>query len=148
VNALSHFTDWTIAHVHAGALGWVALTCFATLYYLVPRLWHTELHSARAVDAHFWIATVGIVLYITPMWVSGVTQGLMWRAVNPDGSLTYTFAETVAAIRVYDVIRAAGGAIFLAGAILMLWNVAKTIQQGSKAVPEPEAVAPVAAAGG
>jgi cbb3-type cytochrome c oxidase subunit I len=149
VNALSHFTNWTVAHVHAGALGWVALTCFATLYYLVPRLWHTELYSLRLADAHFWIATVGIVLYITPMWVSGVTQGLMWRAVNADGSLTYTFAETVSAIRVYDMIRAGGGAIFLSGALVMFWNVAKTIQQGSAAVPETEtAAAPVAAAGG
>ena len=84
----------------------MALTSFATLYYLIPRLWHTKLYSVALAEVHFWIATLGIVLYVTPMWVSGVTQGLMWRAVNDDGSLTYTFIETVAAIRIYDVIRA------------------------------------------
>jgi cytochrome c oxidase cbb3-type subunit 1 len=137
VNSLSHFTNWTVGHVHSGALGWVALTCFATLYYLVPRLWHTTLWSLRLAEAHFWIATLGIVLYVTPMWVSGVTQGLMWRAVNPDGTLAYSFIETVAAIRVYDVIRAAGGAVFLSGALIMFWNVWMTIRQGTAAAPAP-----------
>jgi cytochrome c oxidase cbb3-type subunit 1 len=150
VNALSHFTNWTVGHVHSGALGWVALTCFATLYYLVPRLWHTQLWSPRLAETHFWVATLGIVLYVTPMWVSGITQGLMWRATNPDGSLTYTFIETVAAIRIYDVLRALGGAVFLSGALLMFWNVIQTIRSGSAAVPSgarPQA-APVPAAGG
>jgi cytochrome c oxidase cbb3-type subunit 1 len=135
VNSLSHFTNWTIGHVHSGALGWVALTCFATLYYLVPRLWHTTLWSVRLAEAHFWVATLGIVLYVTPMWISGVTQGLMWRAVNPDGSLAYTFIESVNAIRIYDVIRAAGGAVFLTGVVLMFFNVIRTIQQGSPEIP-------------
>ena len=149
VNSLSHFTNWTIGHVHSGALGWVALTSFATLYYLIPRLWHTQLYSVRLAEAHFWIATLGIVLYITPMWISGVTQGLMWRAVNPDGSLAYTFIETVSAIRIYDVIRAGGGALFLSGVFVMLYNVIRTIQQGSAEVPEtPPGLATVAAAGG
>jgi cytochrome c oxidase cbb3-type subunit I len=138
VNALSHFTNWTIGHVHAGALGWVAMTCFGTLYYLIPRLWHTKLWSVRLADAHFWAATLGIVLYVTPMWVSGVTQGLMWRAVNADGSLTYTFIETVAAIRIYDVLRFFGGVVFLAGVLLMVFNVVKTIRQGSTEIPEIE----------
>ncbi len=138
VNSLSHFTDWTIGHVHSGALGWVALTSFATLYYLVPRLWHTTLYSLRLAELHFWVATLGIVLYVTPMWISGVTQGLMWRAVNPDGSLAYGFAETVAAIRIYDLIRAGGGALFLSGVLVMLYNVLRTIRQGSAAVPAPE----------
>jgi cbb3-type cytochrome c oxidase subunit I len=137
VNSLSHFTDWTIGHVHSGALGWVGLTCFATLYYMIPRLWHTTLYSVRLAEVHFWTATLGIVLYVTPMWVSGVTQGLMWRAVNPDGSLTYTFIETVAAIRIYDVIRVFGGALFIVGALVMVWNVWKTIRQGSVEIPEP-----------
>jgi cbb3-type cytochrome c oxidase subunit I len=137
VNSLSHFTDWTIGHVHSGALGWVGLTCFATLYYMIPRLWHTTLYSVRLAEVHFWTATLGIVLYVTPMWVSGVTQGLMWRAVNPDGSLTYTFIETVAAIRIYDVIRVFGGALFILGALVMVWNVWKTIRQGSVEIPEP-----------
>ena len=92
VNALSHYTDWTIGHVHSGALGWVALTSFATLYYMIPRLWHTQLYSVRLAEVHFWVATLGIVLYVTPMWISGVTQGLMWRAVNPDGSLGVSLA--------------------------------------------------------
>ncbi len=151
VNSLSHFTNWTIGHVHSGALGWVALTCFATLYYLVPRLWHTRLYSQRLAEVHFWTATIGIVLYITSMWVSGVTQGLMWRAVNPDGSLTYTFIETVAAIHIYDVIRVVGGAVFLSGTLVMVYNLARTIRQGSAQIPVPEppaADAVVAVAGG
>jgi cytochrome c oxidase cbb3-type subunit 1 len=142
VNSLSHFTNWTIGHVHSGALGWVALTCFATLYYLIPRLWHTRLYSVRLAELHFWFATLGLLLYVTPMWISGVTQGLMWRAFNADGSLTYTFIETVAAIRVYDVIRAAGGAVFVSGALIMVYNVARTIRQGSAAVPAASAAAP------
>jgi cytochrome c oxidase cbb3-type subunit 1 len=147
VNSLSHFTNWTIGHVHSGALGWVGFTCFATLYYLVPRLWHTQLYSVRLAEAHFWIGTLGIVLYVTPMWVSGVTQGLMWRAVAPDGSLAYTFIESVAAIHLYDVIRAAGGALFLSGVCVMVYNVARTILQGTSEVPAP-ALATVAVAGG
>jgi cytochrome c oxidase cbb3-type subunit 1 len=137
VNSLSHFTDWTIGHVHSGALGWVALTGFGTLYYMIPRLWHTELYSVRLANAHFWVATLGLVLYVTSMWVSGVTQGLMWRAVNPDGSLVYTFIESVAAIRIYDVIRALGGALFLGGAVLMFYNVLMTIRRGTAAAPAP-----------
>ena len=149
VNSLSHFTNWTIGHVHSGALGWVALTCFATLYYMVPRLWHTTLWSVRLAEAHFWLATLGIVLYVTPMWVSGVTQGLMWRAVNPDGSLSYTFIETVTAIRIYDVIRAVGGAVFLTGVVLMFVNVLRTIAQGSPEVPAQRVrIAPAPAAAG
>jgi cytochrome c oxidase cbb3-type subunit I/II len=148
VNSLSHFTNWTIGHVHSGALGWVALTCFATLYYMIPRLWHTTLWSVRLAEAHFWVATLGLLLYVTPMWVSGVTQGLMWRAVNPDGSLTYTFIESVSAIRVYDVVRAGGGALFLFGVFLMLVNVWQTIRQGSAAVPARLAPTPATAVGG
>lgn len=146
VNSLSHFTNWTIGHVHSGALGWVALTCFATLYYMIPRLWHTKLYSQRLCELHFWVATIGLVMYVTPMWISGVTQGLMWRAVNPDGSLVYTFIETVSAIRIYDVIRALGGAIFLSGAFIMVYNVLMTIRQGSAEVPEPGPGASVAVA--
>jgi cytochrome c oxidase cbb3-type subunit 1 len=148
VNSLSHFTNWTIGHVHSGALGWVALTSFATLYYMIPRLWHTKLYSVALAEAHFWIATLGIVLYVTPMWISGVTQGLMWRSVNEDGSLTYTFIETVAAIQVYDVIRAVGGAVFVAGMLVMLWNVFMTIRQGTAEAPEPSPALAPAVAGG
>jgi cytochrome c oxidase cbb3-type subunit 1 len=138
VNSLSHFTNWTIGHVHSGALGWVALTCFASLYYMIPRLWHTTLYSLRLAEVHFWVATIGLVLYVTSMWISGVTQGLMWRAVNPDGSLTYTFIESVAAIRIYDVIRAGGGVLFLSGVLIMLYNVWMTVRQGTTEVPAPE----------
>jgi cytochrome c oxidase cbb3-type subunit I/II len=148
VNSLSHFTNWTIGHVHSGALGWVGLTGFAVLYYLIPRLWHTQLYSVRLADLHFWVATLGILLYVTPMWVSGVTQGLMWRAVNPDGSLAYTFVETVAAIHVYDVVRAAGGALYVSGVFVMLANVWLTVRQGSAALPEPAGAPAAAVAGG
>ena len=148
VNSLSHFTNWTIGHVHSGALGWVALTCFATLYYMIPRLWHTQLYSLRLANVHFWVATLGIILYVTPMWISGVTQGLMWRAVNPDGSLVYTFIESVAAIRIYDVIRVFGGVLFLSGACIMFYNVIMTIRQGTAEAPEPALSAAPALAGG
>jgi cytochrome c oxidase cbb3-type subunit I/II len=147
VNSLSHFTNWTVGHVHSGALGWVGLTSFATLYYLIPRLWHTQLYSLRLAELHFWIATLGIVLYVTPMWVSGVTQGLMWRAVNPDGSLVYTFIESVAAIHVYDVLRALGGALYISGLFVMYVNVWRTVRQGTSAVPAP-AMPAAALAGG
>ena len=146
VNSLSHFTNWTIAHVHSGALGWVGLTAFATLYYLIPRLWHTRLYSVRLAEVHFWIATLGLVVYVTSMWISGVTQGLMWRAVNPDGSLAYTFIESVSAIRIYDVVRAIGGAVFLSGALIMFYNVMMTIRQGSARAPAPAPVPAGAAA--
>ena len=148
VNSLSHFTNWTIGHVHSGALGWVGLTSFAVLYYMIPRLWHTQLYSLRLANAHFWIATLGLILYVTPMWISGVTQGLMWRAVNPDGSLTYTFIETVAEIRVYDILRAIGGGIFLSGTFVMFYNVWMTIRQGTAQVPEPSWVAEAAPVAG
>ena len=115
----------------------------------MPRLWHTTLWSVRLAEAHFWLATLGIVLYVTPMWVSGVTQGLMWRAVNPDGSLSYTFIETVTAIRIYDVIRAVGGAVFLTGVVLMFVNVLRTIAQGSPEVPAQRVrIAPAPAVAG
>ena len=148
VNSLSHFTNWTIGHVHSGALGWVGLTCFATLYYMIPRLWHTQLYSVRLAELHFWIATLGIVLYVTPMWVSGVTQGLMWRAVNPDGSLVYSFIESVAAIHIYDVIRLGGGALYFSGVLVMFANVWLTIRQGSAAIPAPVLEPAPALAGG
>ena len=98
VNALSHYTDWTIGHVHSGALGWVGLISMGTLYYLIPRMFgRTKMYSVPAIELHFWIATIGIVLYIAAMWIAGVMQGLMWRAVNPDGTLVYSFVESVKA---------------------------------------------------
>jgi len=127
VNALSHYTDWTIGHVHSGALGWVAFISMGSLYYLIPRLFGRELYSLKLVEVHFWISTVGIVLYITAMWVSGIMQGLMWRAVNPDGTLTYSFVESVQAMYPYYVTRWLGGMFFLIGTLVMAYNIWKTI---------------------
>ncbi len=129
VNSLSHFTDWTIGHVHSGALGWVAFISFGAVYFLVPKLWNRErLYSLRLVTYHFWIATIGIVLYITAMWISGIMQGLMWRAYDSLGFLQYSFIETVEAMHPYYVIRATGGTMFLLGALIMVYNVWKTIR--------------------
>ncbi|MDH5470821.1 MAG: cytochrome-c oxidase, cbb3-type subunit I, partial [Gammaproteobacteria bacterium] len=115
VNALSHYTDWTIGHVHSGALGWVALISMGSLYYLVPRLFGRELYSLKLVEVHFWTATIGIVLYIASMWVAGIMQGLMWRATNADGTLTYSFVESVQAMHPYYIVRFLGGGFFLFG---------------------------------
>ena len=127
VNALSHFTDWTIGHVHSGALGWVGFISIGAIYYLIPRLFNRELYSLKLVETHFWIATVGIVLYITAMWISGIMQGLMWRAVNPDGTLTYSFVESVQAMHPYYVVRFLGGLLYLTGMLIMAYNLARTI---------------------
>jgi cytochrome c oxidase cbb3-type subunit 1 len=127
VNSLSHYTDWTIGHVHSGALGWVAFVSFGAVYYLVPQLWRRErLYSLRLVTLHFWIATIGIVLYITAMWISGIMQGLMWRAYDNLGFLQYSFIETVEAMHPYYVIRAGGGTLFFLGSLIMVYNLWKT----------------------
>ena len=134
VNALSHYTDWTIGHVHSGALGWNAFVTFGALYYLVPVLWRRPgLYSQRLVSWHFWIATIGIVLYITAMWVSGIMQGLMWRAYDQLGFLQYAFVETVAAMHPYYVIRAFGGLLFLLGALIMIYNLWRTARGDTRA---------------
>jgi cytochrome c oxidase cbb3-type subunit 1 len=127
-NSLSHYTDWTIGHVHSGALGWNGMVTFGALYYLVPRLWGRErLYSLRMVNWHFWLATIGIVFYASAMWVSGIMQGLMWREYGPDNYLIYSFADTVAAMHPMYVIRAAGGLMYLAGATIMVVNIWQTI---------------------
>jgi len=129
VNALSHYTNWTIGHVHSGALGWVGFITFGAMYCLVPWLWHRRaLYSQRLVEWHFWIATLGILLYITSMWVAGILQGLMWRAYNELGFLQYSFVETVEAMHPFYIIRATGGLLFLLGALLMAYNVWRTIR--------------------
>jgi len=130
VNALSHYTDWTIGHVHSGALGWVGMVSIGALYYLIPRLYDRETYSVRLIEMHFWMSTIGIVLYITAMWIAGVMQGLMWRAVNEDGTLIYSFVEAVDAMQPYYFVRFLGGAIYLAGMLLMAYNVAKTVGAG------------------
>ncbi len=127
VNALSHYTDWTIGHVHSGALGWVAFVSFGAMYFLVPKLWKRErLYSLQLVTLHFWIATIGIVLYITSMWISGIMQGLMWRAYDSLGFLQYSFVESVEAMHPYYIIRATGGILFLSGALIMVYNLWRT----------------------
>lgn len=136
VNSLSHYTDWTIGHVHSGALGWVAFISFGALYYMVPRLWGQRLYSMRLVNAHLWIATIGIVVYICAMWVSGIMQGLMWRDYNELGYLEYSFVETVMAMHPMYVIRALGGGLFLLGALIMTYNLVKTIKGERKHEPE------------
>ena len=127
VNALSHYTDWTIGHVHSGALGWVAFIVFGMLYHIVPVLWgRKDLYSRRLAEVHFWVSTIGIVLYITAMWVSGIMQGLMWRAYDELGFLQYSFVETVQAMHPFYVIRAMGGALFLIGSLVMACNLWRT----------------------
>jgi cytochrome c oxidase cbb3-type subunit I len=127
-NSLSHYTDWTIGHVHSGALGWNGMITFACLYYLVPRLWKQQrMYSLRMINWHFWLATLGIVFYAASMWVAGITQGLMWREYGADGYLVNSFADTVAAIHPMYLMRAFGGLLYLAGFAVMLWNVAQTL---------------------
>ena len=137
VNALSHYTDWTIGHVHSGALGWVAMVSIGAMYYLIPRLFgREEMHSIKLITLHFWVATIGVVLYIASMWIAGVAEGLMWRAVNPDGTLTYSFAESVKNVYPYYAVRLLGGSLFFSGMLIMAYNVWKTVV-GQKAYDAP-----------
>ena len=142
VNALSHYTDWTIGHVHAGALGWVGFITMGSIYYLIPRVFgKPEMWSKQLIDLHFWVATIGIVLYIAAMWIAGVMQGLMWRAVNADGTLTYTFVESVKATYPYYVIRFTGGLLYLGGMILMAINLYMTARDSETVTARIPAVA-------
>ena len=131
VNALSHYTDWTIGHVHSGALGWVGMVGAGAIYHLLTRLWNTEIYSTKLVNMHFWMATIGIVIYIVAMWISGIMQALMWRDYDEFGTLTYTFAESVSAMYPYYVLRTLGGFIYFLGAVVMLYNMVMTIRQAS-----------------
>jgi len=135
VNSLSHYTDWTIGHVHSGALGWVGFVSFGAIYCLVPWLWNRPLYSLRLVNWHFWVATIGIVLYVTSMWVSGIMQGLMWRSYNSLGFLEYSFIETVQQMHPFYEIRALGGALFLTGTLIMAYNLWRTIYPREATVP-------------
>ena len=145
VNALSHYTDWTVGHVHSGALGWVAMISFGSLYHMIPRLWNTQMYSVRLINAHFWLATIGLLLYITAMWISGISQGLMWRAFDDFGNLQYSFVESVAAMHPFYVMRAIGGMFYLTGMVLMAYNVYKTIRQGVRAAEAGTTTAAAAA---
>lgn len=141
VNALSHNTDWTIGHVHSGALGWVAMISIGAVYHLVPKLWGVQaMYSTALINVHFWLATVGTVLYIVAMWVNGIMQGLMWRAVNEDGTLTYSFVESLEASYPGYFVRFIGGAIFLAGMLIMAYNVYMTVRQKEAAAQDNAAV--------
>jgi cytochrome c oxidase cbb3-type subunit 1 len=142
VNSLSHYTNWTIGHVHSGALGWVAYISFGALYCLVPWLWNRRLYSLKLVNWHFWISTIGIVLYITSMWVAGILQGLMWRAYTSLGFLEYSFVETVEAMHPFYVIRALGGVLFLIGALIMAFNLWKTVNAAETVEPASATLAP------
>ncbi|NPZ14930.1 cytochrome C oxidase Cbb3, partial [Pseudomonas aeruginosa] len=143
VNALSHYTDWTIGHVHAGALGWVAMISIGSLYHLIPKVFgRPQMHSIGLINAHFWLATIGTVLYIASMWVNGITQGLMWRAVNEDGTLTYSFVEALVAGHPGFIVRMLGGFIFLLGMFLMAYNTWRTVSAAKPA--EYEAAAQIA----
>ncbi len=145
VNSLSHYTDWTIGHVHSGALGWVGFISFGAMYCMVPWLWKKEkLYSNRLAEWHFWIATLGILLYICAMWVSGIMEGLMWREYTPQGFLANSFVETVSAKHIENVIRTLGGLMYLAGALIMSYNLWRTIRMPSQA-PVAQAAGPAPA---
>jgi len=142
VNSLSHYTDWTVGHVHAGALGWVAMITVGCIYSMLPRLYgKKEMYSIRLIDLHFWTTTIGVVLYIASMWIAGVMQGLMWRATNDDGSLTYSFIEALNATYPYYAVRLVGGTLVLGGMFLMAYNCWKTASARDRvldsAIPEP-----------
>ena len=130
VNAISHFTDWTIAHVHIGGLGWNGFLAFAILYYMVPKMWGTNLYSKKLATNHFWLGTIGIIIYAVPMYWAGFEQSLMWKAFTPEGQLKFQFLETVTSIKPFYVLRSVGGALYLVGALFMVYNLYKTILSG------------------
>ena len=140
VNAISHFTDWTIAHVHIGGLGWNGFLAFSILYYMVPKMWGTNLYSKKLATNHFWLGTIGIIIYAVPMYWAGFEQSLMWKSFTPEGQLKFQFLETVTSIKPLYILRSIGGALYLVGALLMTYNLYKTIRQGSF-VPDEEAEA-------
>jgi len=134
VNALSHYTDWTIGHVHSGALGWVAMVSIGAIYALIPQLFgRKQMYSIKLIDTHFWVSTIGVVLYIVSMWIAGVMQGLMWRAINADGTLTYSFVESLERMYPYYIVRLLGGALFFSGMLIMAYNMWKTIKGSTPA---------------
>ncbi len=143
VNYLAHFTDWIVGHVHSGALGWNGFITFGMLYWLVPRLWHTEIYSKKLVSLHFWLATIGIILYVISMWVAGITQGLMWRALDESGNLVYRdFLETVVRLLPMYWVRLVGGTMYLVGMLICAYVIAKTVAKAPAVLPDPEYSAP------
>ena len=144
VNALSHYTDWTIGHVHAGALGWVGFITFGTIYTLVPWLWKRDLYSSRLIEWHFWLATLGALIYVMAMWNSGITQGLMWRTYDEAGNFTFTFLDSVIAMHPYYVSRAVGGLVYVIGAALGAYNIWMTIRGGVATTTQSADATPIA----
>jgi cytochrome c oxidase cbb3-type subunit 1 len=141
VNALSHYTDWTVGHVHSGALGWVAMVSIGAIYHLIPNLYNqSRMYSIKLINTHFWLHTIGVVLYIVAMWISGIMQGMMWRAVNTDGTLTYSFVQSLEASYPFYLMRFIGGCFVVAGMLVMAYNVVKTIRAKDGAL-EPVAEA-------
>jgi cytochrome c oxidase cbb3-type subunit 1 len=135
VNALGHYTDWGIGHVHSGSLGWVAMITFGAIYYLVPNLWGRKgLYSTRLAAWHYWISTLGIVLYISAMWVAGIMEGLMWRAYDAQGFLQYAFIDSINAVHPLLIIRWLGGVFFLTGAVIMMYNLIMTVRSPKTAI--------------
>jgi cytochrome c oxidase cbb3-type subunit 1 len=129
VNALSHYTDWTVGHVHSGALGWVAMVSIGAMYHLIPAVFaHGRMYSVKLVNTHFWLHTIGVVLYIVAMWISGIMQGMMWRAVNADGTLTYSFVQSLEASYPYYLMRFIGGCFVVTGMLVMAYNVIQTVR--------------------
>src|SRR5690606_33005393 len=138
VNSLSHYTDWTVGHVHAGALGWVAMITIGSLYSMYPRiLGLPSMYSVKLIDVHFWVHTIGVVFYISAMWIAGITQGLMWRATTGDGTLTYSFVESLNATYPYYLRRLLGGLRVFAGLLVMAYNLWRTWQAGRDAARQP-----------
>lgn len=145
VNALSHNTDWTVGHVHSGALGWVGMITVGSLYVLIPRIWNKQkMYSTDLITAHFWLATAGTIFYIVSLWISGIGQGMMWRATNPDGTLVYSFVDTVLFSHYPYIGRAFGGLLYVTGMVVMAYNVYKTITMPStKTVEVADTTTPV-----
>ncbi len=145
VNALAHFTDWIPGHVHDGTLGWVGFMTMAAMFHMAPRIFKKELYSKKLMEMQFWLQTTGIVLYFSSMWVSGITQGMMWRATDQFGNLTYSFIDTVTVLIPYYVIRATGGLFYLIGFFMFTYNMYKTISRGRVLEKEPISASPIAA---
>ena len=145
VNALAHFTDWIVGHVHDGVLGWVGFTIIAACYHMTPRLFKREIYSKKLMDIQFWIQTIAIILYFSSMWIAGITQGMMWRATDEFGSLAYSFIDTVTVLFPYYTIRAIGGTMYLIGFIIFTYNIIMTIVASRELEKEPNYATPMAA---
>ncbi len=146
VNAIAHFTEWIVGHVHDGALGWVGFIVMASLYHMAPRIFKREIYSKALMNTQFWLQTLGVILYFTSMWIAGITQGMMWRAVDEYGNLAYSFIDSVDALHVYYIIRAVGGILYLAGFVIFIYNILKTMSARPVEERELQNASPMATA--